>query len=165
MILLAALGLVVLASCKKSGSSAPITTANTITGVVDGKTFTCNERFALESYSYMNDTTTWFGFDAYAYDSSNNEFYFEADQAKKVPTPKVYGALGDSTTYAYVEFDSTSGGWWGSETKLNPTTITITSTGGQAVQGTFQGTLYLYGDSTSTNTKVVTNGKFNIPVL
>ncbi|HMG83350.1 MAG TPA: hypothetical protein VK559_09985 [Ferruginibacter sp.] len=163
IILFAALGLLTLASCKKSSSPA-ITTAGTITATVDGVPYTCKLQTGSETQQDSSGTDLWYQYDAYAYDSAYNEFYIDAEQLNKAISNKLYGTQGDSTTYAYIEFDTNSA-WWGSETILNPATITITSNGGGNVQGTFQGTVYLYRDSTSADKKVITNGKFNITAL
>ena len=49
----------------------------------------------------------------------------------------------------------------------NPFTVTITSVTPTSIQGTFSGKLYLDGDSTTTadSVRVITNGKFNAPLI
>jgi len=160
MILFAVLGLLTLASCKKSSSPA-ITTPNTITATVDGVTYTCKFLSGSEAEQDSSGTDLWYNYENYAYDSAYNELYLDIKQLNKAISSKTYGSQGDSTTEAYVEFDS-GGSYWGSVTKINPATITVTSSGGNTIQGTFQGTLYNSEDSTSADKKVITNGKFNI---
>jgi hypothetical protein len=48
----------------------------------------------------------------------------------------------------------------------NPFVITITSISATSIQGTFKGTLYMDGDSSTApgNYKVITNGRFNSPL-
>ncbi|HMG83351.1 MAG TPA: hypothetical protein VK559_09990 [Ferruginibacter sp.] len=160
--LFATLALLIFASCKKSGSA--ITTNNTITASVDGVVYNCNVEPASETYIDSSGTNAWYSYDTWVSDSNHNGFYLYIAKLNKTITNGTYGVQGDSTTRAYIEYDSTSG-WWGSATVLSPATITITSSGGGNVQGTFQGTVYKYEDSTSADKKVITNGKFNITAL
>ncbi|HMG83354.1 MAG TPA: hypothetical protein VK559_10005 [Ferruginibacter sp.] len=157
------LALLIFASCKKSSS--PITTNNTITASVDGVTYTCNTEPGNELYQDSTGTNDWYRFDAWISDSNNvNGFYIYFGKLNQPLTTGTYGAYGDSTTQAYIEYDST-GQYWGSQTILNPATIKVTSISGSTIQGTFSGTVYLYEDSTSANKKVITNGKFNLSTL
>jgi hypothetical protein len=103
-------------------------------------------------------------FDFDEYDSANNRFYLQVETLNNSITAKTYGAFGDSTTVSDVEFYQSGTGWYYGSTVLNPNTVTITSIIGTTLKGTFQGTIYLNGDTTQTgsNKKVVTNGKFAI---
>src|ERR1700744_5560836 len=111
-IILFAAVLITLASCKKS-SSGSITTANTLSATVLGDNLTFNTDISSES-EFDNSAPPYSPyFYAEADDSLGNylEVGFEALTANTL-SPKVYGAAGDSTTGAYIEFDPQSGGWY-----------------------------------------------------
>ncbi|HTB52441.1 MAG TPA: hypothetical protein VK718_06690 [Ferruginibacter sp.] len=159
----AVLGLLALASCKKTSSPA-ITTTNTITATVDGVPDTFIFTTGSETFLDSTGEDLWYSYEAFAYDSNHNQLRVVVEELNKAISNKIYGTQGDSTTNATIAF-YTDYDYWGSRTKLNPATITITSNGGGNVQGTFQGTVYEGNDTTSANKKVITNGKFNITAL
>jgi hypothetical protein len=47
--------------------------------------------------------------------------------------------------------------------KSSPTTLTVTAVSATSISGTFQGTIYIQGDSTALK-QAVTNGKFTAPI-
>ncbi|HTB52442.1 MAG TPA: hypothetical protein VK718_06695 [Ferruginibacter sp.] len=162
-ILFAAVGLLMLTACKKN--NAAVTTNNTITATIDGVIYTYNvEPSSLAHSDSSGSNNIWYEYESYAINSNGSAFDLFCEKLNKTIASGTYGAQGDSTTEAYIEYDDSLGGNWESATIVNPATITITSAGGGNVQGTFQGTLYSNDDSTSAK-KVITNGKFNFTGL
>jgi hypothetical protein len=157
-IILFAVVLITLASCKKS-SSGNITTTNTISATVWGDDLTFNTDIYSES-EFDNSAPPYSPyFYAEAYDSLGNYMYVEfgADSAN-VLTPKVYGKPGDSTTYGYLYFQIQGGAWY--ETTPYSATVSVASVG-SAMQGTFKGWVYQYGNPTN-DSIYISNGKFNM---
>jgi hypothetical protein len=157
--LFAALGLIMLASCKKS-STGDVTTINTISAKLNGTLVTYT--YEPNAESYLNNTNPLaYYFQGYTRDSSNtdNELYLSLDSYYKAFSARTYGNPGDSTSDAYFEVDSTSI-WYGTASVTHPFIINITSFG-STVQGTFSGKVYPYQDTTQTPI-TITDGKFNL---
>jgi hypothetical protein len=180
LLLSSIVALIAFASCKKNttttitkvdsvlylDSTIHASLSDSISADVDGLLFAADSGAYLEfdKDSYYTNGVPFNEFDFQSYDSKGDDYYIWLGTSANNFTPKTYGAFGDSTTYAGVEFDSTGGGYYYSSTVLNPATVTITSVSGTTVKGTFSGTIYRYGDSTQTgsNKKIITNGKFNL---
>ncbi|HMG83151.1 MAG TPA: hypothetical protein VK559_08965 [Ferruginibacter sp.] len=80
---------------------------------------------------------------------------------------KTYGTIGDSTsTVTFTLNDASFGSSFGSEFSgkysQGPSIATIKSISSNEITGTFQGTLFANNDSTGSNKKMLTNGKFNV---
>jgi hypothetical protein len=160
---IAILGSVVLVSCKKSSSgSAPLQA--TISGTVTG--FGTDAAGITTSFGGEN-TITINGFSG-SVTSSPNSFTVTIASAN----PIVAGTYTDTSTVSanaaslqYAPyggttfFQSVSGGQ-----ASHPTTVVVTSVSSTQIAGTFQGTVYVNGDTTNTTTtpKIITNGTFNV---
>lgn len=176
------IALITFASCKK-------TTTNTVThhDTTTVKTFDTSSYVLADSVSaningvpfpaYVYPYTDYYqssGYNGKTFnyldidpaDSNYNYYDLYIGTSAAFYTAKTYGAFGDTTTSASIDFQLNGQYFYGG-TVLNPNTITITSISGTKIQGTFQGTVYLNGDTTQTgaNKAVITNGKFSSAVL
>jgi hypothetical protein len=161
LFLFAIVGLLLLASCKKTSSGGNVTTANTISAKIGGTqvaySYNIYYRAELDGTNPLD-----YYFYAEAYDSTNtsNYLYISGDSYYGPITARTFGAVGDSTTDIYLEVDSSS--TYYASVSSHPVTAKIT-TFGSTIQGTFNGldTLYQYQDP-SQPFIVVSNVKFNI---
>jgi hypothetical protein len=145
---------VVLLSCKKSNSGSPI---NTITATIDDSVYTFNtktidttlysggyiQRGVIATDLNLRTATVLFG-------------------SSTILTPTTYGLFGDTVHLGafQVSYPNSTIYFVAKATSTSPLTVTVNSITSTSVQGTFRGTIYLNGDTTSTNKKVVTNGSF-----
>jgi hypothetical protein len=191
LLLSAVVALIAFASCKKTTTttithvdsitkidSVPYPDTTTIHAISDsistdmnGLPFVCDSAiyFIFNNTFYNNGTPQFNGstlhnqldFESFDPASRNNFTMLVGTLGNSFPA-KTYGAFGDTTTYASIAFDSASSAY----IYLNAPgtgTITITSITNSTLKGTFQGTLYLFGDTNNSITKkVITNGKFSI---
>jgi hypothetical protein len=161
-LILFAVLMLLLASCKKS-SSGNITASNTVSATIkgDGMSF-MNISDAYADIDNNNPLDYYFYADAY--DSLNNELQVSFDSYYKNLSPRTYGIIGDSTTDAYVEFRQQGGNDYYSYTGINSvsTPIIVVTSVGPALQGTFKGELYLNGNTSSSDSIYISDGKFNI---
>jgi hypothetical protein len=169
----ALVALIAFASCKKNTVTNTVIvndtlkvpdTANyaiseTISASFNGVADTATIPDYYEHYQDQINSNNYNAFDFDVSDSNNNRIYLDVETLNSSITAKTYGAFGDSTTIAKIQFNNSS---YSGSTILNPNTVTITSISGPTVKGTFQGTIYANGDTTSTDKKVITNGKFTI---
>ncbi len=171
----ALVALIALASCKKNTVTKTViendtvkvrdTTNYPVSLVISADIDGVPDTTTIPSY-YEYYTSGGFNvFDFQDADSVNNNLYVGIETLSNKFTAKTYGSFGDSTTEGYFEYYSTStSSWFYGSTILNPNTVTVTSIVGTTLKGTFQGTIYLNGDTTQTgsNKEVITNGKFAI---
>ena len=166
-ILLFAVLVIVLASCKKSSSGSPV---NSITATINDTNYIFSQNI-LDTTFFSSDSVLQV--EISAKDLNLNTFAFIFGQKNKpFSTGTIYGSFGDSvhlliggeesfnkTVYSVTPYPHIS-----SNSAL---TVTLTSITPTSVQGTFKGTIFLGGDTTSTSKKTVTNGTFNFtkPVI
>jgi hypothetical protein len=162
LVLFGTLAILVLVSCKKS-SSGSITTANSISATVKpigSPAFPLSLNQYAYTYSYIDGSNPIdYYFDGGAYDSLNNQLDVDIDSYYKPFSPRKYGAIGDTTSDAYVYYDSVGIKQFYSYTSGN-SIVNVTSVG-STIQGTFTGTLYENG-TPGGDSVIITNGKFNI---
>lgn len=165
---IAVLGLVVLVSCKKSssgGSSIQASVNNAATSnftiLTEGYLLNGGKSIVLTGKDGTSATST--------YDISLNL------SSDKLIVPGVYSDtslisyIGDPYTHASIEYapqvaipgDST---YISGAHVSSPVTITVTAVTTTSIQGTFQGNLYVNGDSTRSKA-TLTNGKFNVNLI
>src|ERR1700749_2460706 len=157
--------LIAFTSCKKTTvNSAATAFSNDISANVDGLFFSADSGTYFEIYKDEWNGKIYNEINFESYDSKGNDFYIWLGTTDSIFTNKTYGAYGDSTSFAGIEFDSTGGNEYWSNTVLNPATITITSSIASGLKATFNGTAYYDGDTTQTgsNKKAITNDKFSL---
>jgi hypothetical protein len=148
---------IVFVSCKKGNSATP---NNTITATIDGINYTFNKGII--------DTSVANGYPLIvvgATDADSNAVLLEIETLSGVFTTTTYGLPNDTSNIAGFLVSNPISAYTNNEDKPRPPfTVTVTSLksteAGISIQGTFQGNIYLNGDTTQTP-KVVTNGKFN----
>ncbi len=174
--------LIALASCKKTTTNtitqhdttkvitfdtSSYALADSVSADINGVPFPANVYPYIEYYTDNGYNGKTFNFlDIDPSDSNNNYYDLYIATGSPSYSAKTYGAFGDTTTEAFIDF-SLNGQYYYGSTVLNPNTITITSISGSTMKGTFQGTVYVGGDTTATGTNkaVITNGKFSMAVL
>lgn len=178
LLLSSIVALIAFASCKKTNTvtvtkliedSVLKTSADTLSASFNDTSYLVyNENWGETGADYGwrgNDSTKYYYFETGAQDSTDNNYnYLEVDIYTLnglLSVNKTYGLTSDTTTEIYLYFYNNAGGYFESNGyKQAPATATITSISGNVITGTFSGTLFQYGDTTSTYKKVVTNGKF-----
>jgi hypothetical protein len=156
-LILFAILIVVLASCKKSSSGLPV---NTITATINDTVYIFNQD-VLDTTIYDNGNT---GILLEAKDLNLNTTILQISTSNNVPlTPTTYGRYGDTlhlSTFGYISPASYSYGTV-APAPTNGLTIAVTTLTSTSIQGTFKGTIYFDTDTTSADKKTVTNGTFN----
>jgi hypothetical protein len=157
IILVAIVWLMLITSCKKSNTAAPVAT-NIITATIDGTNYIFNSNLETQ---IINDTTGTV-FIAYEVDSSSDFLNFKITSKNKIAL-KTYGESADSTAEIFMAYraGNTATNYFNAYNTPDPFTITVTSVSGTLIKGTFAGNLYVNGIFTGTP-KVITNGTFSI---
>jgi len=153
---------IVLASCKKSSSGTPV---NSITATINDTNYTFNNR--VVDTTVLSDSTPDVILSAADFNLNTFTLSFAAKN-KPLIAGTIYGSYGDSVHLLDAEFYPFYSPSYNYKALPYPMvssnaqlTVTLTSISSTNIQGTFKGTIFLNGDTTSTNRKTVTNGKFN----
>jgi hypothetical protein len=145
------------ASCSKHSTTpaATVIPAQTITATIDGTNYTFNQG-GLDSSSTgpLGPEIVLIKLDA---SGEMGAFAVESDAAF---VPKVYGANGDIHSMTQFGASLQNINYTSASPSSNPMIVTVTAVTPTSIQGTFQGNIYLNGDTTKA-VKVVTNGQFN----
>jgi hypothetical protein len=151
---------IIFASCKKSGSGSP---TNAITATINDTVYTFNNHI-LDTTIYESSDSE-LGIELSAQDLNLNTILIVIANAHAAPLKTItYGLSGDSNHLSEMEYESTVQTNYASgfpEAIENPFTVTVNSLTSTTIQGTFKGTIFLNGDTTSANKKTVTNGTFS----
>jgi hypothetical protein len=182
LLLSSVVALIVFASCKKTQTNTVIQHDTTTVKTFDTTSYAMVDSvfsdlngtpFPAYAYPYIyNYKSTGYNGNPFYYleidpsDSNNNYYDIYIGTSLPAYTARTYGAYGDTTTETDLDIYFNGKYYYGS-TVLNPNTITVTSISGSSMKGTFQGTVYVNGDTTQTgsNKQVITNGKFSIRAL
>jgi hypothetical protein len=156
IILFAVLG-ILLASCSKSSTGLP---ANTITATINDTNYIFNTNI-IDTSVYSNGTLL---LELSATDLNLNKAVLAIESTTTL-TATAYGGLsGDTTNEAVFGIllpNTTQYSSGFPPSASNPITITVSSLTSTSIQGTFKGTIFFNGDTTSTSKKTVTNGTFS----
>jgi hypothetical protein len=151
---------IVFASCKKNSSG---TLANSITATINDTPYVFNQDI-LDTTFYSSDSVLQIALEAQDLNLNTVILLFGVKNNKPLTTG-TYGAFGDANhvfEFALSPFYSASDAYGilppGSSKSVILTVNSLTATN---IQGTFKGTIYFEGDTTSTEAKIVTNGTFN----
>ena len=151
---------IVFTSCKKSSSGSPV---NAITVTINDTVYTFNNHILDTTIYQASDSEL--GIELSAQDLNLNTITLVIVDADVAPLKAItYGLSGDTNHLSIMEFQSTNQTNYTSgfpASVLNPFTVTVNSLTSTSIQGTFKGTIYLNGDTTSTSKKPVTNGTFS----
>jgi hypothetical protein len=149
---------IALFSCKKSGSGSPV---NSITATIADTVYTFNQNI-LDTTLFQSGTLESA---VIASDQNLVEAAVIFGTKSDRITTTTYGHFGDSINLAEFQIMFPNGRTYSStsisESPSSPFLIDLTSFTTTHSQGTFTGTVYLNGDTTSTDKKVITNGSFN----
>jgi hypothetical protein len=149
---------IALFSCKKSSSGIA---ENTITATIGDTLYTFNQGI-LDTTFYQSNLL-----ESVVVASDQNlvqAAVIFGTKSNRITTV-IYGNYEDSINLAEFQIKFANGRTYSntsiSEPASSPLLVTVTSFTSTHTQGTFKGTIYLNGDTTSTDKKVVTNGSFN----
>jgi hypothetical protein len=175
---------VALVSCKKS-STPGIGTAGVQATIGSNSTVFNVLAYAspYKSANYYDNTDTAYYLEIYASNSASSSPYLDVYLTSNQPivSGEVFSDTAAVPNYYYTPVPYTTSSleidfghdndpnnafsyYQTAGVKSSPTTLTITSLSATSVSGTFQGALYIGGDSTALK-QVVTNGKFTAPIL
>ncbi|HMG81639.1 MAG TPA: hypothetical protein VK559_01260 [Ferruginibacter sp.] len=153
-----ALSVLLFVSCRKSGPD-NIILPNTISATINGTNYVFNQGVG----KFINTSSDWSKTVQIAASDSKNDFFGVLIESSTVLGLGSYvSAISFPTNYGSIRF-----GNYGPEitytgrSDSSSTTITITSVTDGLIQGTFEGTIYVDGDS-SLPSIPVTNGKFSV---
>jgi hypothetical protein len=147
------------ASCKKSNSGSPV---NTITATINDTVYTFNNKFLDTTIAEASDSEI--GVEMTAQDLNLNTITLIIADRNAIPLKTTtYGSTGDTVRLAGMGFASLLSNYsnLSDPPGSNPLTITVNSITSTSIQGTFKGTIFLNGDTTSADKKTVTNGTFS----
>jgi len=158
-ILLFAVLVIVLASCKKSSSGIP---ANSITATINDTVHTFNT--SLIDTTIYSDSTLIVLLEAT--DVNLNKLAIELFARKTTPLKAItYGTTADTLHQVGVGYIAPEGTNYYSQPPYDasyPLTVNVTTLNSTTIQGTFKGTLFLNGEDTTNSSKIpVTNGTFS----
>jgi hypothetical protein len=153
---------IVFASCKKSSSGTPV---NSITATINDTNYTFNNH--VVDTTILSDSSPAVILSAADYNLNTFTISFGAKN-KPLIAGTTYGSYGDSIKVldaGFFPFYSPSYNYiappYPKVSSNAQLTVTLTSISSTNIQGTFKGTIFLNGDTASTNRKTVTNGRFN----
>jgi hypothetical protein len=170
---IAVLGLV-LVSCKKSSSGG----GPSISATLSDTSFSFNQGFEGTVYNDGKEVEIWSANTTNA--ATAKEFYLQLRSNTALTagvytdTANLYIPLPTISRHASLRVEPYAGStgpidydFYTIGLVSNPFTVTITSITPTSIQGTFSGKLYLDGDSTTTadSIRVITNGRFNTPLI
>jgi hypothetical protein len=159
LFVIAVLGSVLLVSCKKSSSGGGVG-LGTVQATVSGTTTTFTNGAAISSNS---GSVIAIAAISGAGTSSASGFTIDIES----PNAITVGTYTDTSTNNIggfgILYTSTGAQYSTLGLVSNPAKVVVTSISSTAIAGTFQGSIYANGDSTSAP-KVITNGKFNLKI-
>ncbi|HMG81638.1 MAG TPA: hypothetical protein VK559_01255 [Ferruginibacter sp.] len=144
-----------LLSCKKASVPGSKTT---LTAAIDGANYSATQQKNFTRIRLPNDSTEFFTLNGL--DGAGNYMEIGLESIHNLTT-KTYTQTADSTVLVDIYFQGVSSAnvFWAVYSSTNPSSITITHIDSVSIAGTFAGTIYDNGDST-TDSKTVTNGTF-----